>query len=123
MTKRIAISCPDHIYSVLSGLSAFQGRPKSRVVVELLEEAYPALLLVHDSLNELRLRSMAADGVRFDAYSKVVDDMNDAFNGLLSDMQNELSGVRSAPSSNTGATISQLTDIKRKRVSPDKHKK
>ena len=123
MSKRIAITCPDHLYKVLSGLSAFQQVPMSRVIVELLEEAYPALLTVHDSLNEIRLQGMAADSVRLEAYNRVMDNMASTLDDMVSGMKTEFDNVRQPPHSNTGATISQVTDIKRNTPKPGKAKK
>lgn len=108
MTKRIAISCPDHIYKLLSGLSELQSRPMSKVVLELLEASYPALNSVYHTLIRLEAekrragRSMASD------VDSIMTDFSGSINALIGEVQLELSGI-APPHSNTGATYSQNT--------------
>ena len=61
MSKRISISCPDHVYKLLSGLSELQSRPMSKIVVELLEASYPALNSVYHMLIRLEAEKRRAD--------------------------------------------------------------
>ena len=43
MTKRLSISCPDELYQLLKGLADLQGLPVSRLVVDMLVLASPAM--------------------------------------------------------------------------------
>lgn len=106
MTKRIAISCPDHIYKLLSGLSELQSRPMSKIVVELLEASYPALNSVYHTLIRLEAEKRRADGSMASGVDSIMADFAVAVNGLIGEVQLELSGI-TPPHSNTGATFSQ----------------
>lgn len=108
MTKRISISCPEHVYKLLSGLSELQDRPMSKIVVELLEASYPALNSVYHTLIRLEAekrragRSMASD------VDSIMAEFSGTVNALIGEVQLELGGM-TPPHSNTGATHSQNT--------------
>lgn len=106
MSKRIAISCPDHVYKLLSGLGALQGRPMSKVVVELLEAAYPALNATYMMLVKLEAqKSLAGDSMASNV-SSIMGEFKTSVEGMLTEVQLEL-GDFPPPYSNTGATSSQ----------------
>lgn len=106
MSKRISISCPDHVYKLLSGLSELQSRPMSKIVVELLEAGYPALNTVHHALIRLEAEKRRADGSLASGVDSIMAEFSGAIDGLIGEVQLELSGI-TPPYSNTGATISQ----------------
>lgn len=53
-SKRISISLPPDVYSVISDLSELQNKPMSRVVVELIQEMNPVLASLRDGLQEVK---------------------------------------------------------------------
>lgn len=108
MSKRIAISCPDHIYKLLSGLSELQSRPMSKVVVELLEASYPALNSVYHTLIRLEAEKRRADNSITSGVDSIMTEFSGSINALIGEVQLELSGI-TPPHSNTGATYSQET--------------
>lgn len=108
MTKRIAISCPDHIYKLLSGLSELQSRPMSKIVVELLEASYPALNSVYHTLIRLEAEKRRAGRSMTSDVDSIMTDFSGSINALIGEVQLELAGV-TPPYSNTGATDSQNT--------------
>lgn len=108
MSKRIAISCPDHIYKLLSGLSELQSRPMSKVVVELLEASYPALNSVYHTLIRLEAEKRRADHSMTSGVDSIMTEFSTTIDSLIGEVQLELSGV-TPPYSNTGATSSQNT--------------
>lgn len=105
MTKRIAISCPDHIYKLLSGLSELQSRPMSKIIVELLEAGYPALNSVYHTLVRLEAEKRRADGSLASGVDSIMADFTGMVDSLIGEVQLELSGL-TPPHSNTGATLS-----------------
>lgn len=108
MSKRIAISCPDHIYRLLSGLSELQSRPMSKIVVELLEASYPALNSVYHTLVRLEAEKRRADGSMASGVDSIMAEFSDTIHTLVGEVQLELSDI-TPPHSNTGATYSQKT--------------
>ena len=106
MSKRIAISCPDHIYKLLSGLSELQSRPMSKIVVELLEASYPALNSVYMTLVRLDAEKRRADSSVASNVGSIMSDFSDSVNAIVGGVQLEL-GTLSPPYGNTGATCSQ----------------
>ena len=108
MSKRISISCPDHVYKLLSGLSELQSRPMSKVVVELLEASYPALNSVYHTLIRLEAEKRRADGSMASGVDSIMTEFSSTINSLIGEVQLELSGI-TPPHSNTGATYSQNT--------------
>lgn len=108
MSKRISISCPDHVYKLLSGLAELQSRPMSKIVVELLEASYPALNSVYHTLIRLEAEKRRADGSMASNVQTIMGDFSESINGLIGEVQLELGGI-SPPYGNTGATSSQKT--------------
>lgn len=108
MSKRISISCPDHIYKLLSGLAELQSRPMSKIVVELLEASYPALNSVYHTLIRLEAEKRRADDSVSSNVHTIMSDFSESINGLIGEVQLELSDI-TPPYSNTGATLSQNT--------------
>ena len=108
MSKRIAISCPDHVYKLLSGLSELQSRPMSKIVVELLEAAHPALNSVYHTLVRLEAEKRRADRSVTSGVDSIMTEFSGVINELIGEVQLELSGI-TPPHSNTGATYSQNT--------------
>lgn len=108
MSKRIAISCPDHIYKLLSGLSELQSRPMSKVVVELLEASYPALNSVYHTLIRLEAEKRLANNSMASGVDSIMTEFRGSVDALVGEVQLELSGI-TPPHSNTGATYSQET--------------
>lgn len=108
MSKRISISCPDHIYKLLSGLAELQSRPMSKIVVELLEASYPALNSVYHTLIRLEAEKRRADGSMASGVDSIMTEFSSTINSLIGEVQLELSGI-TPPYSNTGATYSQNT--------------
>lgn len=105
MSKRISISCPDHLYKLLSGLSDLQSRPMSKVVLEVLEASYPALNSVYHALIRLDAEKRLASGSLSSGVDSIITEFSSAINALISDHDEQLSGV-TPPHSNTGATSS-----------------
>lgn len=56
-SKRISISLPPDVYAMVSDLADLQGKPMSRVVVELLTEMTPVLSLLSEGLREVEKSS------------------------------------------------------------------
>ena len=108
MSKRISISCPDHIYKLLSGLSELQARPMSKIIVELLEAGYPALNTVYHTLIRLEAEKRRADGSLASGVDSIMADFTGMVDSLIGEVQLELSGI-TPPHSNTGATLSLIT--------------
>lgn len=106
MTKRIAISCPDHVYKLLSGLSDLQSRPMSKIVVELLEASYPALNSVYHTLVRLEAEKRRADRSMASGVDSIMTEFSGVIDGLIGEVQLELAGI-TPPHSNTGATFFQ----------------
>lgn len=109
MTKRISISCPEHVYKLLSGLSELQGRPMSKVVVELLEASYPALNSVYHTLVSLEAAKRRADRSMASDVDSIMTEFSGMVDALIGEVQLELGGLTPPPHSNTGATHSQNT--------------
>lgn len=115
MSKRIAISCPDHIHSLLASMSEIQHRPMSRIVVELLEHAYPALKVVNDALVVANAERIKADNVGNDALKGTFFELKHEFASLVDEIEEHFSGgqKRDAPERViTGATNLQVIDFK-----------
>ena len=108
MSKRISISCPDHIYKLLSGLAELQSRPMSKIVVELLEASYPALNSVYHTLIRLEAEKRRADDSVASNVQTIMGDFSESIHDLIGEVQLELGGI-APPYSNTGATSSQKT--------------
>lgn len=108
MSRRIAISCPDHIYKLLNGLSVLQSRPMSKVVVEILEASYPALNSVYMTMLKLDAEKQRADTSMTSNVHMIMDEFKTSVDGLIDEVQLEL-GDLSPPYGNTGATHSQNT--------------
>lgn len=115
MSKRIAISCPDHIHALLSSMSEIQERPMSRIVVELLEHAYPALKVVNDALVVANAERIKADNVGNDALKGTFFELKHEFTSLVDEIEQHFSKgeERGAPERViTGATNLQVIDFK-----------
>ena len=108
MSKRISISCPDHIYKLLSGLAELQSRPMSKIVVELLEASYPALNSVYHTLIRLEAEKRRAGDSMASGVDSIMTEFSSTIDSLIGEVQLELSGI-TPPHSNTGATLSQNT--------------
>lgn len=108
MSKRISISCPDHVYKLLSGLAELQSRPMSKVVIELLEASYPALNSVYHMLIRLEAEKRRADRSMASGVDSIMAEFSSTISDLIGEVQLELSGM-TPPPSNTGATYSQNT--------------
>lgn len=108
MSKRISISCPDHVYKLLSGLAELQSRPMSKVVIELLEASYPALNSVYHMLIRLEAEKRRADRSMASGVDSIMAEFSSTISDLIGEVQLELSGM-TPPHSNTGATYSQNT--------------
>lgn len=93
MSTRIAISCPDHVYKLLSALSELQSRPMSKVVVELLEAAYPALSQTHQLMLRLRAEQSRAQESLPSAVDSIMTEFRDSMRDLLVDAQTDLEGI------------------------------
>ena len=108
MSKRISISCPDHVYKLLSGLAELQSRPMSKIVVELLEASYPALNSVYHTLIRLEAEKRRTDHSMASGVDQIMTEFSGTINALVGEVQLELSDI-TPPYSNTGATLSQNT--------------
>lgn len=53
-SKRLPLSIPPELEAVLSDLSELQNKPKSRIVVEILQATLPQLILMRDSLKAVQ---------------------------------------------------------------------
>jgi hypothetical protein len=53
-SKRIALSLKPEIYAVISDLADLQQKPKSQVIVDMLDEIKPMLEVIRDGLQEVK---------------------------------------------------------------------
>jgi predicted DNA-binding protein len=53
-SKRVQVSLPPELHAVFDDLSELQNKPKSRLVVEILQAALPSLILMRDSLQAVK---------------------------------------------------------------------
>lgn len=107
MSKRIAISCPDHVYKLLGGLSDIQGRPMSKIIVELLEAAYPALDQTYMTMLRLSAQKARVGDSMASEVGEIMNELSTALDAVIDEAQLELAGLQ-PPYGNTGATLSQI---------------
>ena len=90
MSTRIAISCPDHVYKLLSGLAELQSRPMSKVVVELLVASYPALSHTYQLMLRLRAEQARAEQSLPSGVDSIMTDFRDSMRDLIAEAQTDL---------------------------------
>jgi hypothetical protein len=81
--RRIALSVPDEIDEVLAGIASITSRPKTSLIVELLQESLPQLR------GTLEAMKMAQQGKSDGALSLMADLLRDA-GFKLTKVQNDL---------------------------------
>lgn len=52
-SKRLSLSVAPDLHKVLTDLAKLQKKPKSRIIVEILEEALPTLIQFRDALEQV----------------------------------------------------------------------
>lgn len=81
--RRIGLSVPDDVDEVLTGIASLTSRPKTSLIVELLEQSLPNLKVTLEAMR------MAQQGKQETALTLMADLLRDA-GFKLTDVQNDL---------------------------------
>ena len=100
---RFSISCPRHINVLLDSIAELQGRPKSKVLVDMLEASYPVLSQTNQLLLRLRSEQARADQSLPSGIDSIMTEFRDSLRDLVGEVQTELD-LPLTPISNTGVT-------------------
>lgn len=100
---RFSISCPRHINILLESIAELQGRPKSKVLVDILEASYPVLSQTHQLLLRLKAEQARAEQSLPSGIDSIMAEFRDSMHGLIGEVQAELD-LPLTPLSNTGVT-------------------
>ena len=86
--KRIALSVPPEMDDILDRLSALTTQPKTKLIVEMLEEYMPILEQTVDALEQIKVNKENASSIAKQFVTEMLLDGNQKLGNIASEVKN-----------------------------------